>query len=488
MVRFLGLPIAIPLALLLAGIAGGLLLGNGVYIGLFVAGVTLSPIALTLRGIGKSLHILPPAVQRDLEQNGSLAPARIERLSATGTTINEARVAELELIVVPRDRGAYRTTTRQLIPVLQAPAFQPGNTVVVRQSPAYPGVVKVEENPNVALPGAPLEVGVVGETYSGRPDENADRGRARWPMIAGMAVVLAAALLLPIREDVIAGITTPDLLASDELSRGVARMSEAAGNQAELLSFDSDALRAQTPRGWVGYRGGSAELNTDAEAKADPDRLFDMRRLNLAAVPGLIRTARTKLALEENTPVTVSVSRDPGKPVELRISEADNARSGTLYAAADGTAGVIADATTAEGAREVFGALTARMGATKVFDARISRDSVELTAPTRPGADTADDFSWHSGRLPEREPASIQPDEGAPTFDLATFDPAVLPGLVTELAKRSGEPEKAREATFTLELQDGELGLHASVNGDYRSTRLTAKPDGSGVRVVSERN
>ncbi|ADD40614.1 hypothetical protein [Stackebrandtia nassauensis] len=92
-----------------------------------IIGLTLALVGNSLRGV---LPLKDEQVRALLDQNlGALA--RITGIKRTGTSINDAPLCELDLVVAPFDRGAYATTVRALVDPVEIPRFQPGSVVVV---------------------------------------------------------------------------------------------------------------------------------------------------------------------------------------------------------------------------------------------------------------------------------------------------------------------------------------------------------------------
>lgn len=106
-------------------------------------------ICLVLLSVGKALRgtrVLPDQMVQSLLNQNLGALARIEKIRRTGTTVNDAPLCELTLVVAPADRDAYLTTTRVLLDIVELPRFQPGRIVLVsRLKPDRPNVYLVRE-------------------------------------------------------------------------------------------------------------------------------------------------------------------------------------------------------------------------------------------------------------------------------------------------------------------------------------------------------
>ncbi len=142
----------------------------------------------------------------DREHRVSLA--KILDTRATGSSINDQPLCEIRLIVAPRTRAAYETTTRALVNLGRLPSMQRGAVVVVAQASAdRPEVALVDDPPGAWQRQADqdttvraLESAPVWETPA-KPGRDA-RGFVRIPAVVLLLIgVLAfAGRLYPARE------------------------------------------------------------------------------------------------------------------------------------------------------------------------------------------------------------------------------------------------------------------------------------------------
>ncbi|MFC7879407.1 hypothetical protein [Isoptericola sp. NPDC057391] len=137
---------ALSLGVLAASILGDALTGDPLYGTLLVVAIVVASIALPLTIMGSvmgGMGLADPKKVAAAKAAGRTALARVTGIKATGSSINDQPVCEIELLVVPRQgRGPYRTTVRQLVNLARLPSVQPGAVVVVTQlDPERPEVV-----------------------------------------------------------------------------------------------------------------------------------------------------------------------------------------------------------------------------------------------------------------------------------------------------------------------------------------------------------
>ncbi|WP_449385676.1 hypothetical protein [Cellulomonas soli] len=146
-----------------------------------------------------------PSVQtsralRDLdaaEREDRLALAQVLSVRETGTQINDRPLCELRLLVAPRTRAAYTTTTRSVIGVLDAARILPGSVhVVVRADAARPEVVLVPDPPAGWAQQAATDTRVRAMTAAPEWVEPPPSGRTRTGLVRIPAVLFLVAALL----------------------------------------------------------------------------------------------------------------------------------------------------------------------------------------------------------------------------------------------------------------------------------------------------
>ncbi|MGV9300036.1 hypothetical protein [Amycolatopsis sp. NPDC003676] len=476
LIRFLRLVYALPLGLAIAGIVGGFVLGYGWYLAAASIGLGLTILVLTLASTARSLRgTASPQGMRFVQQHGDRALAKIERLKTTGTQVNDAYVTELKLVVAPLNETAYRATARELIHPLRSAAYQPGTVVVVKHSPRHPGVVVVDADPPREWSDRPWQVGIIGEDRTPEPEARQGKAIGRLAMTEVSAVVIAAALLVPIRDDVVGRLLSPpDLFSADDLRTGVAKLS-AESERFEDLTVESDQLRATIPGAYLSYRGGT--VKRDSSSTSAPEKQFSASDVNFAAIPGLVASfggdpadARVRISRED---VGITMTVWSGK---------DSNRE--LVADAKGVPALTTDAFTEQGFREVAALLIKVSGRQEAYEAIIRTDHVEFQVP---GPGTSDDCDWRRGRLVEHRPSPIQPDPGAPLFALSELSPKALPAILAKVDERMpGFPRD--KVSVALRENDGTWSLSTSVQDEYgRGIDVTASPDGSTVAVMPTR-
>lgn len=478
LIRFLRLVYAVPLGLAIAGVVGGFVLDYGWYIAAGSVGVSLTIMVLIFGSIARSMRgTASPQSMRFVQQHGDRALAKIESLKTTGTQVNDAYVTELKLVVAPLNETAYRAAARELIHPVRSAAYQPGTVVVVKHSPRYPGVVVVDADPPREWAERPWQVGVVGEERTPEPEARQGNAVGRLAMTVVSTVVIAAALLVPIRDDVLGQLLSPpNLFTAEDLRAGVAKLS-AESERFEDLTVESDQLRATVPGAYLSYRGGTVKRDPISIGK--PDNQFAANEVNFAAIPGLVARFGGDPA-----DALVSIRReDVGITMTVRSAN-DSDRQ--LVADAKGVSALTADAFTENGFRQVAELLTKLSGRQEAYEAIIRTDHVEFQVPG-PGAGTSDDYDWYRGRLVEHRPSPIQPDPGAPLFALPKLSPKALPAILAKVDERMpGFPRD--KISVALRENDGTWNLTTSVQDEYgRGIEVTASPDGSTVAVMPTR-
>lgn len=106
------------------------------YVGPPGAGVWTLPVGLmvtilsgTFISIGRTTRTIQtadPALITAAKSAQRVGRARVEAITGTGTTINERRVCDVDLVVAPVRGSAYRTRSRMLLAATEMPRFQPG--------------------------------------------------------------------------------------------------------------------------------------------------------------------------------------------------------------------------------------------------------------------------------------------------------------------------------------------------------------------------
>ncbi|MEU3272615.1 hypothetical protein ABZ639_17380 [Saccharomonospora sp. NPDC006951] len=498
LVKLLGLPFALPIAMVVTGVFGGIVLNHVAYIPVLVIGSLFTPLVFTAsvfaRGIRGTIDA-DQAEKRQITEHGERAVARVDALTPTGTTFGDKHVTELELTVSPSFGRAYRTKTKHPIHPIAAPAFQRGKVIVVKQSGKYPGVVLVDDAspPEWAeRTEQPFEVGDIGASYEGTPPAPSGGGDgplgvrrpSRLLPTAVSTLVLIAAIGFPIRTEVAYLLTNPNLLEAEELEIATGELVAANGTEFTDVTFEPDRVLATGKN--HSYRYTNGNLQDDAlHGSTETEEYFDLTEVNIAAIPGLIELARERYG--EGDPERYSVRLDKGTDGDVEIS-VDVGAEDRLIASADGTPALAANMFEVEGARAAFDLLVERMGDTKAYEIAVGADSLRIEAPTSKGADTGDTFDWRSGRLVTQEPMTIQPTADDELFDLGDVDPGVFQRMVAVLAERASHIETPiEEATFTIERTDEGLELTGWLSDDYRTISLLARADGSGVTVETSR-
>ena len=343
------------------------------YIIYWTVALPLAILGGTLVGIGGSLRGLagPPQEQLDAARAaGRLSAARIDSITQTGTQINDVPVCELGLTVASRDRGAYRTTLRRLVPMIEAPQFQPGTALsVVRVREDEPAVAIVPDglphlHERVARLPKAADVPVwSGETSAGPRSliSTGHKGRGRRRLayaalaLAGLAVVVVPArteLALAAGALVTGGDSTSYLHSEDRVSDAVATLREVTGGDvATQVLFYDDMVRATAPSepGATTYddysvRYGRGSHDDPSTIQPDDTASFELDEVTWEAIPSLARRAVEEVGVSgDDLHIHADASRalipleDGSSPIRISIHVSGDYGSGSLVAEADGT-------------------------------------------------------------------------------------------------------------------------------------------------------
>lgn len=297
-------------------------------------------VLFTLVGIGTTMaSIRLPSTPQDLEaadREGRVALAKVLSVRETGTLINDRPLCELRLLVAPRTRAPYTTTTRAVIGILDAARLTPGSVQVVVQAAAErPEVALLPDPPEAWARQAQTDTQVRALTSAPEWVEAPPRGRTRSGLLRIPAALLVVAALLgagarvwPERTQLQAwadGTPRAELVgerASDEwlttfepgAARSVADDLVAAAGVSQLtqLTFSATTAYAEaltapgaltTDTYW--WRDGDVERQgpTSIQPTAEelPAELFDVAALDLSPVQLLVDQVPTLTGIEATT-------------------------------------------------------------------------------------------------------------------------------------------------------------------------------------------
>ena len=348
-------------------------------------GMTLAILCGTFVLIGKSMRgVQMPGddVIAAAREAGRLGVARVDALRQTGTQINDQPLCEIELTVQPRSGAAFRTSMREIVPITQIPAVQPGVRRVV--------AILTEEGPEVAfLPddvtADPWRGIVIPDAMTAGPVRVSDGGviRAdgsrRGPIIGmgkrgrplrivlfvAAALVAAVAVVLPYRvaaaQTVAAlqhGQLRPDYREAEPLGQALTALEAAIGHDQLISAVVSDEyLIVEAPLApgenatdrWM-YRGGA--VTHDGAATIQPDtplEAFSIDDVDWNRLAPAAKRASIEAGIENTDDVSFSVGRSTDSdvssetfakqvgPVAINFSVSDDYRSVSFRMNADGS-------------------------------------------------------------------------------------------------------------------------------------------------------
>ncbi|WP_456285315.1 hypothetical protein M1D46_08765 [Microbacterium sp. JZ70] len=337
---------------------------------------TLFPLVLVARSMGSLAGLHPKKIEA-ARAAGRFAPARIDALRRTGTTINDQPVCEIDVSVAPADRPAYRTTIRQLVDIVRIPQYQPGASVTVARLEAdAPEVAIIEDEvPDAArlsrLPArehvaewqdGPVVLGAERAPRRRKGDPiigTGPKGRG-WRIAAYVVLALAgaAAVLVPVADDVraetltiITGEDHASMFAEGRVQRALAAIEEAAGTDEtvqvlvyeEFVSADMATAPGSDRFDTFFYRGGTVENQGPASIQPEnPDaERFRFDDIAWAAFPELLAQALGEAGLTRDELVDgpymfVERGYEEGAPVGISISFGDGYADYAFIGSADG--------------------------------------------------------------------------------------------------------------------------------------------------------
>lgn len=208
------------LGAVLGGLAVAALGDQETGFGIFGIALAVFIISTVLVSVAKSLSpALPsPAAVTAARDARRLGRARIDGVRQTGTLVNDQPVCEIDVTVIALDGGAWATTLRRIVPLIELAAYQPGleRDVVIlldggpevvfadgELSPTERERLVVPARSSVAL--RPIEAGtrVRNGRRSGPLLGVGRRGRPwRLALFAVATIVAATVVLLPYRDGI----------------------------------------------------------------------------------------------------------------------------------------------------------------------------------------------------------------------------------------------------------------------------------------------
>ncbi|GAA4899572.1 hypothetical protein LX16_0736 [Stackebrandtia albiflava] len=349
----LRLLVALSAGLLVGSVGYGSLTGDPGVSWLWGVSLTLVILSGSLVVVGRSLRgtAVPGSAELAelLRRNGG-APARVDRITRTGLTVNDRPMCELSVTVAPPGEDAYRTTTRLLLDPVELPAFQPGAVVAVaRRSRERPEVWVVREPdagaaavmdgadripPAARVPERPADYTSVPGPGARRPLIPLGRRGRPW-RIAAYAVVFLSGLAMVVGPHAAeagravaalgADVDYDDFVYGDRQGEAVEALAAAAGGDlfVELHFFDDGMVFATAPTAPGAttvddfmYRYGDAEREGPSTIQPEDlgSVLFDASDVDFSGVPDLAAETRRLTGITSPASTSVHVSRETPDP------------------------------------------------------------------------------------------------------------------------------------------------------------------------------
>ncbi|MFE7407026.1 hypothetical protein [Isoptericola sp. NPDC057559] len=362
---------ALSLGVLAASILGDALTGAAFYTTLRMVAIVVASICLPLTIIGSvvgSTGVANPRQTAAAKAAGRTMLARVVRIDATGSSVNDQPVCDIELLVVPRQgRGPYRTTTRRVVNLAHLPSMQPGAVRVVTQLDA--------ERPEVAIDDAPdpewaaraandrqVREAPVADVWAPPRQGRAPGAIRHIPFVVFpvLAVLGGAAALYPAWAEagqLLQGSSIDEIRAESEATAAAETSMFTPGNlepaiEAVLALSGTDVTEvgvydqfvlvtaptspgAGTTDEWQ-YRDGTAERTGPSLIQPEPEdvprELFDATDVDWATLPGLVEEAGRLTGIDEEDP-SLRVARyvfadEKPSPPRVAVSTTDDYHSG----------------------------------------------------------------------------------------------------------------------------------------------------------------
>ena len=370
---------ALSLGVLAASILGDALTGDPLYGTLLVVSIVVASICLPLTIIGSvvgSMGLANPRQVAAAKDAGRTALARVVRIHATRSSVNDQPVCDIELLVVPRQgRGPYRTTTRRVVNLAQLPSMQPGAVVVVTQLDPERPEIAIDDSPDPTWAAGTATDRQVRELATADVWEAPRAGRRGgirhipFVVFPVLVVVGAVAGLYPAwgeARQLLQGGSIDEVRAAHDASDAAETSMFTAGNLqpaidavtalsgtqvTEVYVFDQwvrvtapTSPGATTTDEWE-YRDGEATRTGASLIQPEPEdvprELFDASEIDWAALPALFGEAERLTGIDATDAPSLWVAREivvdekPTAP-QVHVSTADDYHDGYVDFSADG--------------------------------------------------------------------------------------------------------------------------------------------------------
>ena len=353
------------LGFLVGGVALNATTGDTDFIWMWTTALPVAIILGTFTLIGGTLRgVRQPSLAESAQalNEGRAAIARITSVERTGTSINNVPVCRIGLVVVPRDRPAYRTETRMLLDPIAMAQYQPGHVKVVGRYELGRPEVWIIDEPGASWRNAAEEgaASIPADAAEWKADKNAGpvgpqpiigigpQGRSTRRVV--YIALFAVGLVLPVglNWEQFSAVTFEgaggDFTEGDGLAaqRAVDELIEViGGTQVTELYFGDGYVSAVAPTspGAVTaddyqYRHGDAERTGPSLIQPDDlaGELFDIGGIDFTILPEIAAKAAQATQITDESVPSVRLARStvfstdagsaPG-PVEMHVSLSD---------------------------------------------------------------------------------------------------------------------------------------------------------------------
>ncbi|MFD6179050.1 MULTISPECIES: hypothetical protein [unclassified Isoptericola] len=362
---------ALSLGVLAASILGDALTGDALYTTLLIVSIVVASICLPLTIIGSvvgSMGVTNPRQVAAARAAGRTTLARVVRIDATGSSVNDQPVCDVELLVVPRQgRGPYRTTTRRVVNLAHLPSMQPGAVLVVTQLDPERPEVAIDDSPAPewaarAADDRQVREAPLADVWAAPRQGRAPGSIRRVPFVVFpvLAVLGGVAALYPAWAEaaqLLRGSSIDEIRAESDAAAAAETSMLTPGNLAPAMEavlalsgpdvtdvgvYDQFVVvtaptspGATTTDEWQ-YRDGSAERTGPSLIQPDPKdvpgELFDATEVDWATLPGLVDEAGRLTGIDEEAPSlrverNVFADEKPSAP-RVSVSTSDDYHSG----------------------------------------------------------------------------------------------------------------------------------------------------------------
>jgi hypothetical protein len=135
-------------------------------------------------------------------------------------------------------------------------------------------------------------------------------------------------------------------------------------------------------------------------------------------------------------------------------------------------------------------ALARVVGSHELVDIDFYVGYVDAQAPTKPGADTTDNYEYRNGQASRLDPEQGANDTKTAEYDGRQVDFALIPKLIKDAERRTKTPTPASLHVFVMQPLDARVGqaptINIEVDGAYHSNQVHYSPSGKFIDGVGD--